>query len=89
MPSPATSQKSKSTSIQPRPVIEPNRNYDRREAALACGCAVITLIRAYDAGHLKAYRVGRRVLHSGAHLLAWLESGGRTMRSKGGMKNGR
>lgn len=63
---------------QLRPTIEPARNYTRSEAAFAVGCAAITLIRAYDAGHLRAYRVGRRILHSGAHLIEWLESGGRT-----------
>jgi hypothetical protein len=75
-----SAKKRKHPSFQQRPAIEPNRNYDRNEAALACGCAVITLIRAYDAQHLKAYRIGRRVMHSGAHLLAWLEAGGKTTR---------
>jgi hypothetical protein len=67
---------------QARPVIEPSRNYNRKEAALACGVAEITLFRAYDAGRLKAYRVGARVLHSGQHLLDWLTSGGSTDRTK-------
>jgi hypothetical protein len=61
-----------------RPSIEPNRDYPRREAALACGVAPITIIRAYEAGHLKFYRVGRRVIHSGQHLIDWLEAGGKT-----------
>jgi len=64
-----------------RPLLEPQRNYDRAEGARAVGCSVITLIRAYDSGHLKAYRVGRRVLHSGQHLIDWLESGGRTCKT--------
>lgn len=80
MPEIVTLKKRKRTSIKRRPSIEQNRNYDRPEAALACGCAVISLIRAYDAGHLKAYRIGRRVVHSGMHLLAWLEAGGKTAR---------
>lgn len=66
---------------QPRPTIEPSRNYNRQEAALACDVSEITLFRAYDSGNLKAYRVGQRVLHSGQHLLDWLEAGGRTGRS--------
>ena len=52
--------------------------YGRIEAAKALGVAPITIIRAHEGGHLKAYRVGRRVLHSGQHLLDWLEAGGRT-----------
>jgi hypothetical protein len=27
---------------------------------------------------LKAYRIGRRVIHSGQHLLDWLNNGGKT-----------
>jgi hypothetical protein len=67
---------------QVRPTIEPTRIYSRPEAALACGVGQITLFRAYDAGHLKAYRQGSRVSHSGQHLLDWMESGGRTGRTK-------
>ncbi len=63
-----------------RPAIEPLKNYPRPEAARVVPCAVITLIRAYEAGHLSAYRVGRKILHSGQHLIAWLEAGGRTGR---------
>lgn len=84
MPVTVTTKKRNYAKIKSRPTIEQNRNYDRTEAALACGCAVITLIRAYDTGNLKAYRIGRRVLHSGAHLLAWLEGGGRTTKLRGG-----
>lgn len=81
------SQKKRRTStIIDRPTIEPNRNYTRREAALAVGCSEITLIRAYDAGNLKAYRVGRRIFHSGAHILKWLEDGGKTASLKGGAR---
>lgn len=82
---PSLSQKKRHTgTIVDRPTIELNRNYNRREAALAVGCSVITLIRAYDSGHLKAYRVGRRILHSGAHLIEWMEAGGKTASLKGG-----
>lgn len=68
-----------------RPILDPRRIYPRPEAALATGVAVITLIRAYDSGHLAAYRAGRRVLHSGQHLIDWLEGGGKTSRVKGGI----
>ena len=52
--------------------------YSRPEAAQVAGCAIITLIRAYSAGHLAGYRQGRLVKHSGQHLLDWLEAGGKT-----------
>jgi hypothetical protein len=58
--------------------------YSRPEAAQAVGCSIITLIRAYNAGHLSGYRQGRLVKHSGQHLLDWLESGGRTGWKRGG-----
>lgn len=67
-----------------RPPIEQNRIYTREEAARTVGCSIITLIRAKDSGHLEAYQVGRRVLHSGNHLLLWLENGGKTSNVKGG-----
>lgn len=66
---------------QPRPTIEPTRLYSRAEAALAVGCAVVTIIRADDRGHLLGYRVGRRRQYSGEQLMAWLAAGGRTGRS--------
>jgi hypothetical protein len=66
---------------QPRPTIEPSRLYSRAEAALAIGCAVITIIRADERGHLLGYRVGRRRQYSGEQLMAWLSAGGRTGRS--------
>lgn len=68
------------TEDQTRPVIEENRIYTRPEAAQACGVHVITLVRAYGNGNLKAYRIGRRVVHSGKHLRLWLESGGCTQK---------
>lgn len=61
-----------------RPAIEPLKNYTREEAAKVVPCAQITLIRAYDNGFLSFYRVGRRILHSGQHLIDWLEAGGKT-----------
>jgi hypothetical protein len=70
--------KRKSSRHSHRLPLEPTRNYQRPEAALACGVAVITIIRAFESGHLKAYRIGRRVIHSGQHLLDWLNNGGKT-----------
>lgn len=55
--------------------------YDRRGAAIVADCSIITLIRAFDSGHLAGYRVGRRVKHSGQHLFDWLEAGGKTGRN--------
>jgi hypothetical protein len=63
-----------------RQPIDPAAIYNRRDAALVVGCAIITLIRAHNAGHLSGYRVGRYIKHSGRHLLDWFESGGRTGR---------
>src|SRR5262245_55348596 len=71
----------KTAQTRTRPAIEPTRNYNRKEAAIACDVSEITLFRAYDSGNLKAYRVGARILHSGRHLLDWLEAGGRTGRT--------
>lgn len=67
-----------------RQPILPAAIYSRPEAATVAGCAVITLIRAYSAGHLAGYRQGRLIKHSGQHLLDWLEAGGRTGWGKGG-----
>lgn len=66
-----------------RPALTPTANYTRQDAALVCGIAVITIIRAYESGHLKAYRAGRRVIHSGQHLIDWLEAGGKTSKIGG------
>lgn len=79
------SQKSKSKPVLiDRPAIIPGRTYTRREATLACGVSTASLIRAWEAGFLKSYRVGRRVLHSGQQLLEWLEAGGKTGRALAG-----
>jgi hypothetical protein len=61
-----------------RQPILPTAIYTRLEAAQMVGCSVITLIRAYSAGHLTGYRQGRLIKHSGNHLINWLESGGKT-----------
>ena len=61
-----------------RPTVEPTRNYSRHEGSLAIGVSNNTLIRAFEKGHLKGYRVGRRVLHSGQMLLDWIAAGGKT-----------
>jgi len=58
-----------------RPVIEPTRIYSRREAAMVTGVSVITIIREKKRGRLAYHQQGRRVLHSGQHLLDWLKKG--------------
>ncbi|MBL8204457.1 MAG: hypothetical protein JNM09_09525 [Blastocatellia bacterium] len=64
-----------------RPLLEPFRNYTVPEAAMAIGVAAITIWRALESGHLKCYRVGRRVIcNGGQHLIPWLEAGGKTSR---------
>ncbi len=68
----------KRAAILNRPPVEPSRTYTRREAALALGISVPTIIRAYEAGFLKAFRCGRRVTHSGQQLMDWRETGGQT-----------
>src|SRR5438876_436188 len=58
-----------------RPLIEPTRVYSRPEAALVCGVAVVTIRREQKRGRLAYFQRGRRVLHSGQHLLDWLKKG--------------
>jgi excisionase family DNA binding protein len=55
--------------------IEPGAVYSRAEAARIVGVSQITLWRALERGHIGCYRRGRRVLHSGQHLLDWLRQG--------------
>ena len=65
-----------------RPLLEPFRNYTVPEAARAIGVAAITIWRALESGHLKCYRVGRRVIcNGGQHLIPWLEAGGKTSKA--------
>jgi hypothetical protein len=73
-----TQKKAKPSASLVRTPIESTRNYTRPEAAIACGVSEMTLIRAFQSEHLKAYRIGRRVIHSGAQLQAWMEAGGKT-----------
>jgi hypothetical protein len=61
-----------------RPALNPQAIYSRQDGARTAGVSVITFIRAYDAGHLKAFRAGTRVLHSGQQILDWLAAGGKT-----------
>lgn len=61
-----------------RPPIVADAIYPRPDAAIVADCAVITVVRAYLAGHLNGYRIGRHVKHSGRQLLDWLEAGGKT-----------
>lgn len=88
MPVTAIRAKIQNRKLPHRPPLELNRLYPRSEAALVIGCATITLIRAYEAEHLKGYRVGRYIKHSGQHLIDWLEAGGKTGHSakKGGAR---
>lgn len=66
-----------------RPLLEPLRNYTVPEAARAVGVAAITIWRALESGHLKYYRVGRRVIcNGGQHLIPWLEAGGKTNKAQ-------
>lgn len=57
-----------------RPSLQADKIYNRAESALACGVAYLTIVRAKERGELDCFRVGRRVLHSGQHLLDWLVS---------------
>lgn len=66
------------TNLKSRPPLETSRNYTVPEAALAIGVAAITIWRALESQNLKSYRVGRRVIVGGQHLLDWLEAGGKT-----------
>ena len=67
-----------------RPLLESSRLYPLREAALACGCSISTMIRARDAGHLSELRTGAKVQFAGAALLRWLEAGGKTGQGRKG-----
>ena len=90
---PATNAKSKTESskakkvlraIRSRPILEHAKNYSVPESCLVTGAGLATIWRAIDLERrrpgegLKHYRVGRRVIIRGEHLLAWLENGGKT-----------
>jgi excisionase family DNA binding protein len=68
----------KAVSVHSRPQLDPLKNYSVPEAALTMGVSPITVWRAIYSENLKHYRVGRRVLVSGQHLLDWRDAGGRT-----------
>jgi len=55
------------------PALDPQRNYSRREAIAAVGISKSTLIRAIRSEELGYYQIGRRVLHSGSHLIDWMK----------------
>ena len=63
---------------QPNFAIEPDAIYARKESARACRVSEGTIIRAYQSGNLEAYTAGNRIRHTGAHLLDWLQRGGKT-----------
>ncbi len=48
--------------------------YSERDAAKAIGVSISTLRRARQAGRLRFYRIGARVLYSREHLVEFLES---------------
>jgi hypothetical protein len=60
-----------------KPPLDPLRIFSRQEAAWAVGVAEITLLRETKKGRLSYYKRGRRVFHSGQHLLDWLQQGER------------
>lgn len=62
--------------------LEPTVNYSVPESAVATCTSTPTIWRAIDSGHLKYYRVGRRVILNGQFLLDWLAAGGKTSRTK-------
>ena len=45
-----------------------------KEAAKRLGVARITLLRAREAGRIKFFRIGTRVLYSEAHLIEFLDA---------------
>lgn len=57
-----------------RPSLILDKQYNRLEAALVTGVSYITIVRAQEKGELAAYKIGRRILHSGKHLHDWLKS---------------
>lgn len=80
-----TKTKAKANKNNARLPLETNCNYSVPDGAAAAGVAPVTFWRAIYGGHLQHYRVGRRVILSGAQIKAWLDAGGRTSRvTKGG-----
>lgn len=74
----ARTRKLQSPRKQPNLAINPDAIYSRRESAQATRNSESTMVRAFLNGHLEALRVGNRIRHTGAQLLAWLNAGGRT-----------
>jgi excisionase family DNA binding protein len=59
--------------------------YTFSEAAELSKCSYSTIRRAVDSGNLDASYIGNQPRIIGAKLLAWIESGGATGRSKATM----
>lgn len=56
-----------------------NLEANQLNTARAIGVAAITIWPALESGHLKCYRVGRRVIRNrGQPVIPWLEAGGKT-----------
>ena len=66
-----------------RPPLIAETMYSRREAVEVTGLSLITIIRAYEHGHLQVSRVGSRVLIRGQQLLNWMADGGKTHKVTG------
>lgn len=79
--------KTRTKRIPTRTLIEATRNFTPEEAAFAAGVAVVTVRRAIALNQMRPgqglahYRIGRRIVVSGAQIQAWLASGGQTGRS--------
>jgi len=76
------SQKGAAGKLPDRPSLDPRRNYSRQEAILVCGISKSALARALSSRELGCYRIRRRVIISGRHLLIWMRR--REQKAKGG-----
>jgi excisionase family DNA binding protein len=59
--------------------------YTMSEAAVLSKCSYSTIRRAIESGHLAISYIGNQPRVMGAKLLAWIEAGGLTGRSKATM----
>lgn len=71
------SQKCKPAPPAPIP-LQADVNYSAGQAAQAVTVSPATIWRAIYGGHLRTYRIGSRVVISGAQLIAWRDAGGKT-----------
>jgi excisionase family DNA binding protein len=76
------------TTRKPQPQAKPvttitnEQTFSIKAAAEACHCGVATIWRAIENGKLETYRTGAKRLIMGHQLLAWLQSGGKTVSAK-------